>query len=162
VYAATRFFQVLTNVHGYRRLPIYQAAQAVQRSADGSAYIQYQPLATKLTAAFTGHTPHQVWCWWSSPAHKTADLAAAQRGLASTFGSLAAHSLSAPGDAPTMVVQPYEQSFGWEVASWLVTHAARYHIHTVRYDGFQWRITSGTAGWTQDKSTAARGSVSAS
>lgn len=162
VYAATRFFQALVNVHDYRRLPIYQAAQAVQRSADGTAYIQYQPLATRLTDAFTGHTPHQVWCWWSSPGRRAADLAAAQRALASTFGSVGSRALSAPGDAPTMVVQPYQQSFGWEVASWLVTHAAKYHIHAVRYDGFQWRIASGTAGWTQDKSAAGRGDVTAS
>lgn len=162
VYATTRFFQALAKVHNYQRLPVYQAAQAVQHSADGHAYVQYQPLAVRLTAAFTGRNPHGVWCWWSSPVHKDADLAAAQRALASTFGSLGARPLSTPKDAPTMVVQPYQQAFGWQVASWLVTHAARYHIHTVRYDGFQWRITSGTAGWTQDKSTAGRSDVMAS
>ena len=45
VYATSRFFGALTKVPGYQRLPVYRAAQAVERSADGEAYQQYQLLA---------------------------------------------------------------------------------------------------------------------
>ncbi len=41
IYATTRFFEALVAIPGYQKLPIYQAAQDVQRSADGSAYSQY-------------------------------------------------------------------------------------------------------------------------
>ncbi len=45
VYATTKFFRALQAVHGYQTMPVYQAAQAVQHSADGSAYIQYERMA---------------------------------------------------------------------------------------------------------------------
>ena len=63
VYATGRFFQALATVPDYLHTPVYRAAQAVQRSADGYAYIQYQPEATALAADFTGHSAHAVWCW---------------------------------------------------------------------------------------------------
>jgi hypothetical protein len=61
VYATSKFFGALAQVPGYQRLPVYQAAQDVQRSADGQAYAQYQPMAAHLTIAFTGQDPHAVW-----------------------------------------------------------------------------------------------------
>jgi hypothetical protein len=162
VYATARFFQALAGVHGYQRMPVYQAAQAVQRSADGYAYVQYQPMAVKLTAAFTGKSPHAVWCWASGAPHGTANLTAARSGLWQAFGSLSAERRSIPHDAPSLRVPASHPGLGWEVACWLVTHAARYHLHSVRYDGLQWRASAGTAGWTRDKSTAWRNGVSAS
>ena len=62
VYASTRFFRALAQVPGYQQMPVYKAAQAVQHSADGYAYEQYQGLAAQLTTAFTG-APRAVWCW---------------------------------------------------------------------------------------------------
>ena len=38
VYAATKFFAALVKVPGYQAMPVYRAAQAVQHSADGTAY----------------------------------------------------------------------------------------------------------------------------
>ena len=45
VYATTKFFRALRPGARYQQLPVYQAAQAVQHSADGAAYKQYQPMA---------------------------------------------------------------------------------------------------------------------
>ena len=45
-YATAKFFGALTQVHGYLQMPVDQAAQAVQHSADGSAYAQYDLMAT--------------------------------------------------------------------------------------------------------------------
>ena len=45
VYATTRFYAALTQVHGYATMPVYQAAQDVQHSADGSAYQQWTVVA---------------------------------------------------------------------------------------------------------------------
>ena len=71
VYAATKFFRALKSVHGYQTMPVYQAAQAVQHSADGSAYMQYQRMATEMAGAFTGQREHAVYCWSTAAARAT-------------------------------------------------------------------------------------------
>ncbi len=159
VYASTRFFQALTSVRGYLHKPVYRAAQAVQRSADGYAYVQYQPEASDLAADFTGHSAHAVWCWSPGAGPPKADLAAARRGLAHAFGPLGSRRSAAPGDAPAMLVRVPGRAVGWAVAAWLVTHAASYGIHDLRYDGYQWQASSGSAGWKPDKGPAARADV---
>ena len=63
VYATTKFFRALKAIHGYQTMPVYQAAQAVQHSADGSAYIQYERMAEEMASAFTGQRGHAVYCW---------------------------------------------------------------------------------------------------
>ena len=154
VYASTKFFQALARVRGYRRLPVYKAAQAVQRSADGYAYAQYQPVAARLTAAFTGASPRAVWCWPPGGAAGTAHFTAARRALVQTFGQLPAHSSASPGDAPSLLVRASDAAVGWAVAAWLVTHAAQYRLRGVRFAGFQWSASQGS-GWTKDKAAPA-------
>ena len=103
VYATTKFFRALKAVPGYQRLPIYQAAQDVQRSADGSAYIQYEKMASEMSAAFTGQHGPAVYCWWSSAVPKRADRSAITRSLATTFGAATAsecHDVAARPGAP--------------------------------------------------------------
>ncbi len=137
-------------MHGYRQLPVYKAAQAVQRSADGYAYIQYQPQAFRMSAAFTGRKAHSVWCWSPGGSSGSPRLSQADAALRQTFGSLGARKASSPGDAPTLVVHA-PQPLGWAVATWLVTHAGKYHIREVSCDGFRWRASSGSDGWIKDK-----------
>lgn len=137
VYATDRFFAALAQVPRYRRLPIYQAAQDVQRSADGSAYAQYSEVGTELASAFTGAQPREVWCSYGSPVGK-ARLAAARTALDSAFGRLG----SAQQGDPAERVRVSSAHEGWAVAAWLVTHAARYGISDVRYAGFQWLASS--------------------
>jgi hypothetical protein len=162
VYATTKFFNALTRVQGYQSKPVYQAAQAVQRSADGYAYVQYQPEAAKLTTYFTGKAPHAVWCWSATPVTGDADIAPARAALRSTFGSLGQGRVTTLGDPSSLQLRPSDPAVGWAVASWLVTHAARYHIHSVRYGGFEWRESAGTSGWTHDENPAATGDIRAS
>ena len=150
VYASTRFFKALATVPDYLHKPVYRAAQAVQRSADGYAYIQYQPEAAALAADFTGHSAHAVWCWSAAPTPAKASLTAARQGLAHAFGPISSHRAATPGDDPVMLVPTPRPALGWAVAAWLVTHASSYGIHDVRYAGFQWRAASGSSGWTQD------------
>jgi len=54
VYAATRFYEALGAVPGWQTLPLADAAQAVQRSADPGAYAKWEPLADDLAATFSG------------------------------------------------------------------------------------------------------------
>ena len=141
VYATNRFFAALAQVPGYRRLPIYEAAQDVQRSADGSAYAQYSEVGTELARAFTGTQPHEVWCSYGSPVGK-ARLTAARTALNGAFGTLG----RAQQDDPAGRVDVTSTREGWAVASWLVSHAATYGIASVRYAGFQW-LASGSGRW---------------
>jgi hypothetical protein len=152
VFASTRFFQALATVPHYLHKPVYRAAQAVQHSADGQAYIQYQPEAAALAADFTGHSAHAVWCWSAGPTPAKANLKAAGGGLAHAFGPIGSHRAATPGDDPAMLVHASRPAVGWAVASWLVTHASSYGIHDVRYAGFRWQESSGTSGWTRDQS----------
>jgi hypothetical protein len=157
VYATTRFFQVLATVPGYRHLPVYQAAQAVQHSADGSAYRQYQQQAQRLALAFTGRYPHAVWCWSPSAPAGKARLAAATRGLAHAFGPATAVQAGPPSRGSALLVKAMDPATGWAVASWLVTHASQYRLHDVAYAGYRWQADAGTSGWTRYQPAAAGG-----
>ena len=66
VYATSRFFEALAAVPNYLQMPIYMAAQAVQHSADGSAYAQYADMGAEMATAFTGSEPRGVWCTYGS------------------------------------------------------------------------------------------------
>lgn len=161
VYAATKFFTALKGVRGYRQMPVYRAAQAVQRSADGYAYVQYQRFAAGLTGAFTGKDPHAVWCWpattVSGKKTRPAKVAAARSGLVKAFGPLDVSQPGTAGDAPSLLVRPGDGGTGWSVAAWLITHASEYRLHEVRYAGLWWRSSSARAGWAPVKAAGVRG-----
>ena len=144
VYASTRFFAALAAVPHYQHLHIYQAAQAVQRSADGSAYDQYAPQGTAMAGGFSGHLPHDVWCWYPGGIRKHTELSAAGTQLRRTFGRL---SISHAGD-PVAQVRVGGPDVGWAVAAWLVSHAGSFGIRQVSYQGYQWTAAHGRKGWT--------------
>jgi hypothetical protein len=159
VYATTRFFSALAAVHGYIKLPVYQAAQAVQRSADGSAYIQYEQTGTELAAVFTGQRAHDVSCWSASASTKRTNLAAADSELARTFGAIPEQQTRSAGGGRRVQLRVPQSPAGWAVATWLVTHATSYGIHEVRYGGYQWQESSGFHGWAQDAGPPPRGVI---
>jgi len=143
IYASTRFFAALTAIPGYLKLPIYQAAQDVQRSADGSAYSQYAPQGAVMATGFTGAAARTVWCWYGSRMSGRGRLAAADSQLTAAFGRLGVRNV---GD-PIMAVRVPDRAAGWAVACWLVTHAASYRIDAVRFLGYQWLASVGQKGW---------------
>jgi len=165
VYATGKFFGALVKVPNYLRMPVYQAAQAVQHSADGSAYRNYQPLAASLSGAFTGGRPHAVWCWFAAGGSHSPHVAAVRQQLVRTFGPLDVRlhggrqtTVAAASADPAAEVRVRHRAAGWTVASWLVTHARAYGISHVRYAGYQWSEAVGRRGWTRDPS-APSGSV---
>jgi hypothetical protein len=158
VYATTKFFRALKAVPGYRTMPVYQAAQDVQHSADGSAYIQYQQMASDMTGAFTGQQEHAVYCWSGTDPPRRADLSGVTVGLANTFGAATALGATV-GRNRTMQVRVTYPKFGWEVATWLVTHASSYGIHQVRFGGYQWQAAAGEHGWRRDAGAPPAGNI---
>lgn len=145
VYASSRFFGALAHVTGYQHLYVYQAAQAVQHSADGYAYSQYASQGAQMASGFSGRAARAVWCWYDAGIARPAHLAAASRDLTRTFGPL---QLARAGD-PMTLVQVRRPSAGWAVAAWLVSHAGSYGVRTVRFGGYQWTAAHGHKGWTR-------------
>ena len=152
VYASGKFFSALAGVPHYRRLPVDRAAQAVQHSADGSAYSQYAVQGAAMAGGFSGHLPHAVWCWYGAKITGRSRLGPAEAGLRRTFGELP---FSHRSD-PAVQVRTHTPAAGWAVAAWLVTHATKFRLRQVTYQGFQWRAEHGRKGWTTAK-RAARG-----
>ncbi len=144
VYASERFFAALAAVPDYLHMPIYQAAQAVQRSADGLAYSQYAVAGALLASAFTGDIPHAVWCSYGASVGKPRLLAAGQL-LTSTFGRLSVRSV---GD-PALSVTVRSRRQGWAIAAWLVCHASTYGIRVVSYRGYEWLADHGLGRWVK-------------
>jgi hypothetical protein len=146
-YASTAFFKALIKVPDYLSLPIYQAAQDVQHSADGSAYAQWESTAETLTSAYTA-TPHAVTCWYTPSSTGHPDLSAARAGLADVFGP-------AGGGAVTGSVKQVRSGLqigvtrhdGWTVANWLMANASVYGLTKVSYDGWEWSASLTESSW---------------
>jgi hypothetical protein len=153
IYATTKFYAALLKVHGYTKMPVDQAAQAVQHSADGSAYQQWTDIAGQLTGSFTGKSPHTVSCWYTPSGQ--ANLAGMEKQVRQTFGPAGRKAVvvritmarSAKKNVAVLHVQP---AAGWTVAGWLVAHAQAYHLSQLRYAGFSWKAANGTMGWQRE------------
>ena len=166
VYATTKFFAALTQVRGYVSMPVYQAAQDVQHSADGSAYAQWEEMASMLAGYFTGQSPHGVSCWYT-PAGK-ADLTGAVRRMAEAFGPQGRDAVvvritldrSAPKKQGSVAVLHVQRSAAWTVASWLVAHAQAYGLHEVRYAGYAWNAANGSTGWRRGPNPTSSSGIS--
>jgi len=143
VYASMRFFIALAAVPHYERLRVYKAAQAVQHSADGLAYMQYASQGADLAVGFSGRRPHAVWCWYGAGFKGRGQLNAASAELKRTFGRLR---ISRAGD-PAARVRIRGPQAGWAVATWLVSHADRFKIRRVSYEGYEWTAAHGNKGW---------------
>ncbi len=170
VYATTKFFAALVQVPRYAAVPVHVAAQAVQHSADGSAYQQWAGMAARLAGAFTGAAPRQLTCWYTAAGRgQRARLPAAVRGLTATFGpagtsgvvAAIAEARSAGKDGTGAVVQ-VRPGAGWTVAGWLVAYAQQYRLSAVRYAGYEWKAADGSMGWQRDPGAAPRDAVAAS
>ena len=161
VYATTKFFAALVRVPGYTRMPVDQAAQDVQHSADGSAYQQWAGMAGLLAGYFTGASPHGVSCWFA-PAG-TAHLAGAVSELTHTFGPQGRDDVvirittdrSGQNQDGGVAVVYAQRGAAWTVASWLVAYAQDYGISEVRYAGYEWKAADGTMGWQRASGAAA-------
>lgn len=152
VYASSRFFQALVAVPNYEHLLIYQAAQAVQHSADGRAYSQYAGQGAAMASGFTGLRPRDVWCWYGTGVTRDANFAGARKELTHAFGRL--HTTHT-GD-PVIQVRVGHPAKGWAVAAWLVAHAGNFGIRHVSYQGYQWTSAHGRKGWVKSGSSHRR------
>jgi hypothetical protein len=153
----------------YTKMPVDQAAQDVQHSADGYAYGEWTEVATLLAGYFTGAPQAGVSCWYTPAAQP--NLAGALRQLTGTFGPqskdgvLVGITTDRSGqkkkDGGVAVVHA-QRAEAWTVAGWLVAHAQQYGISQIRYAGYVWNAGDGSMGWQRASRTASpvpRGSI---
>ena len=169
VYATQAFFNKLVKVPGYQTIPVYQAAQDVQASADGYAYQQYAPTGELMAADFTT-TPHGVTCWYSPSAQAAAQNVSPKLNLTGAAKELD-HVFGTPGEAGSALsgisrlssgtadkITPVSGA-GWAVANWIVANASSYGITQVSYAGYQWTASLGETSWQADSGASASGIV---
>lgn len=156
VFASRAFFRALVKIPGYESKPVYEAAQDVQRSADGSAYAQWEQSGTLLASYFTT-VPHSVTCWYD-PASQAAsegvstklNLNQAAKELKRTFGAnggggaVRRVTLAESGKTGSFKVS---KAGGWPAANWLVAHASSYGITHVTYGGYRWTASLTETSW---------------
>lgn len=142
VYAATKFYDALVRVHGYRTLPLYQAAQRVQRSADGTAYAQHEEDAQVLASVLTGREPGGFRCWSRDGGSREPGPGAVRERLTRQFGDLPLRSSVGELEVPVSTGR-----YGWAVASWAVAHAEDLGVASVAYAGKVWVADYGYDGW---------------
>jgi hypothetical protein len=157
-YAAAQFYRHLIRVRGWEQLPVEDAAQAVQRSAEGAAYAKWAVDAAALARAFTGGEPGAVTCRLRSDRGKGVVPTADDLGSA-LRAEVGAVTATPPGGAsPTRrVTVPVhagggEADAGWRVAYWFVAQSRSYGVHTVRYKELEW--TAGTGKWQKPERQA--------
>ena len=142
-YAAGKFYDALLKVRGWQQMGVAQAAQAVQKSADGSAYARWEDRARMLATAFSGDAPRAVGCTIvDQPAQRgTAAATALAAGMAADWGQV--HTVAEAG-VVGLAVKVDAPRTGWRYAHWLVAHADDQNIRQVRYGDQVWTATAST------------------
>lgn len=123
-YAAEAFYRHLAQVNGWQTLPVAEAAQAVQHSADGTAYAQWEESARAMARALTGEVPRGMTCRFPDP-HQP-------RGT--ELRALAGRELG----AGVLDRSDGTRAEDWTVAEWLVGHAYSYGVVSVTVRGQRW------------------------
>ncbi|WP_026118382.1 hypothetical protein [Nocardiopsis salina] len=152
VFSSRAFYDTLAEVEGWQGIPVHEAAQEVQRSADGWAYDQHEQLSEQMAAAFGGADGAAVTCWYDE--QRLADLEAAEADPEGAREEMARVFGSDPGALPADH-DPATGDLGWAMAMWAVTHAEEYGLTSVGYDGHRWTATDGVDGaeaWERDGS----------
>ena len=172
-YATRAFFSALEQVDGYQQMSVHEAAQSVQRSADGSAYAQHTDSARVLAAALTGRRAAAFTCEVDSPPASgetpggsglTPAAATLRREVASVVGPIpvggfdpdgvtSGHSSDSAhydGRAIDYFFRPVTDAStqrGWALASYLVANADRLDVATVIFSDAIWTARRSSEGW---------------
>jgi hypothetical protein len=148
-YAARKFYEALVKIKGWQEMNVAQAAQAVQRSADGSAYARWEDKARILATALTGEESAAVGCAITDPPSQrgSAAISALVEGVAADWGD--GHTVTANN---TIAVPVKDTRTGWQYAHWLVSYAGVQGIERVRYGDQVW--TAKDSIWTRASTPA--------
>lgn len=131
--ATTEFLDHLVKVSGWQSLSVADAVQAVQVSADGSAYARHEDEAQALADALQGRKPAAITCSFDVPSK-----VAASSTVATQVGK------ELPINPPTVSGASIEvPGASWQTAAWFVANAERLGIDAVAYAGKRWTRADG-------------------
>lgn len=140
VFASGAFYDELIAVPDYARLPVFEAAQAVQRSADGDYYKPHENRSEMMAEVFSGRAGPAVDCWFPPEEQNDLDLTAAEDEIRRVFGI-------GPNDLPSSQ-DPATGETGWAMALWAVSNAQEYGVTTVTLGEHQWNADSEEGNWS--------------
>jgi hypothetical protein len=131
--ATREFLTALVKVPHWQRLPLAEAIQDVQVSADGSAYAQHEVEATALARALDGTVPAGITCEFDAPTKVASAARVAQLVRADL-------PINPPITTPTSVRVPGAH---WQTAAWFVAYADQLGIEEVSFAKRTWSRTHG-------------------
>jgi hypothetical protein len=142
-YAANAFYNALLKIKGWQQLPVAEAAQEVQRSADGGAYASWEDRSRILATALAGDATAAVGCTIvDSPGeHGPAAATALAQGVTADWGKVRTVTQTGLMGLALAVDAPRT---GWRYAHWLVAHAADRDIRSVRFGDQVWTAKAAT------------------
>lgn len=138
-YSANAFYDALAKVPDWQNADIAEAAQAVQRSADGRAYAQHESQARVTASVLAGYSPAGIGCRLKDPSSPgdpaaVSDLIMADHGIQSTVAER------------SVVIATNSPEQAWSLASWGVARAVDTGVTHVIIGDQQWtRSTSSDA-----------------
>jgi hypothetical protein len=165
VWSSGKFFGSLEQVAGWERLPVTDAAQAVQRSAYPDAYARWEAPAQALVDGTTGCQPPAASTTDCPPSGLAVEtglqpnavtvvrcevakwgivdlLGIGQRDIASD------HPLGLAVDVMVPAWQtPAGNALGWQVAHWVQANAAAFGVTYVIFDAHIWSVARDGEGW---------------
>lgn len=134
--ATYEFLSHLVKVPHWRTKKPADAIQAVQISADGSAYAKHEDEATALAHALLGVRPAAISCSIDKPTK-----------VASTHRVIGLLRHQLPVNTPVATGKTiHVPGAGWQTAAWFVANADLLGVDSVSYGGKRW---SRANGWTQ-------------
>jgi hypothetical protein len=132
-YATGKFLDALVKVDNWKTEPLADAIQAVQRSADGSAYAKHEPQAQTMSDALMGVTAAGVSCSFDKPTVVAGASAVAKQ-----------LSADLPVSAPAITGQQLRVAgAAWTTVAWFVSHANTYGLDSVSYANQTWTRAKG-------------------
>jgi hypothetical protein len=131
--ATSEFLSHLVKVPHWRTKAPAAAIQAVQISADGSAYAKHEDEATALARAFAGRRAAGVSCSIEKPTK----VASTSRVIGLLRHQLPVNRPSASGRTIRV------PGAGWQTTAWFVANADRLGIDSVGYRGKTWTRSDG-------------------
>jgi hypothetical protein len=134
-YATGKFLDALVKYDDWQTVPLAEAIQRVQVSADGSAYNQHADQARVLARALLGSPKESIRCEFDKPTLVADPTTVAQQ-----------VSRDLPVNTPTvqandkLVAVP---GAGWQTAAWFIANADRLGIDRVQHNGREWSRAHG-------------------
>ena len=126
--ATKEFLDRLVKIDGWQSMDLSTVVQAVQISADGSLYGQYEDEAQKLADVLQGHVPAGITCTINKPTV-----------IATPAAVVTQLTAQLPVNRPTAVGKTITvPGAAWQTAGWFVANADRYGIESVSYAGKTW------------------------